>query len=146
MNSLIFLNYKEPELNAYSFIKVLMLMSSLAVFISIAILLLFQLSFISKNTTTSEELRKEKKPIPDFDTGSCKENWDIFWNRIFSYKQKIEYNENSEFYLNKNITLAEIALNNKTCCLKSNEMKDLSSSKSALSTEDSQNNEILNKC
>lgn len=71
------------------------------------LLLFFQIKNICLNSTTSEELRKESVPIPDFSFGSTEKNCTSFQNEIFSYKSLVNYNKDSQFLLSKNKMLVE---------------------------------------
>lgn len=77
------------------------------VIILLLFLLIVQFRFISLNTTTSEELRKEKTQIANFNQGSCSKNMSTFYNDIFSYKREISYGEDLLKLLKKNETLVE---------------------------------------
>lgn len=81
------------------------------IFAFIFVLIVFQIKFIMQNTTTSEELRKDKTSIPDFDTGSASKNCADFNNEIFHYKAEVNYNEGATLLLSKNIMLVQYEFN-----------------------------------
>ena len=70
-------------------------------------IIIFQVRFISLNTTTSEELRRESVPIPNFDTGSISKNWSIFFKNMLEHKNSVSYNESALQLINKNKLLVE---------------------------------------
>jgi hypothetical protein len=64
----------------------------------LVILIFFQLKFIAKNETTSENIRRSAGMINLFDKG-CKQNIKDFVSNIGGYKCLVNYNTNSKGYL-----------------------------------------------
>lgn len=76
----------------------------------IIVLILFQTYYISKDTTTSEEVRKKRISLPTFKT-SCQESWSNFMNSPFIFRRTIDYNSSALELINKNRTLDEVRNN-----------------------------------
>jgi hypothetical protein len=95
---------------SYIILSCLVISLSSIALVALIVLLLLNIIYISKNTTSSEEIRRDKKLIPSFSERTCAENWSQFLNETFSYRNQIKYNESAENLLNKIVTIAEIRL------------------------------------
>ena len=62
-------------------------------------LIVYQTFFISTNQTTSENLRRQKGTKNPFTLESCRENQNEFWIAPLDYRKRIQYNENSSYFL-----------------------------------------------
>lgn len=62
-------------------------------------LIVYQTIFISTNQTTSENLRRKKGTKNPFTLGSCRENQNEFWISPLDYRNRIQYNDNSKYFL-----------------------------------------------
>ncbi len=89
-------------------IMIFIVVCSLTLFLYMILLLIYQIKYILLNTTTSEEIRKVRKPIPDFNLGSKMLNWKQFNYNIDDYRKVIAYSDTAIDYLNKNISLSQI--------------------------------------
>lgn len=105
-----FLLMKSKMNLSYIILSCLVISLSSIALVALIVLLLLNIIYISKNTTSSEEIRRDKKLIPSFSERTCAENWSQFLNETFSYRNQIKYNESAENLLNKIVTIAEIRL------------------------------------
>lgn len=62
-------------------------------------LIVYQTIFISTNQTTSENLRRKKGMKNPFTLDSCIENQKEFWVAPLDYRKRIQYNDNSKYFL-----------------------------------------------
>lgn len=76
------------------------------VFLFLFLILTFQFSFICRNETTSENLRRNPNISNPFDDG-CSKNIQQFFNNIYGYKDIITYNKLSTDYLNEVTLITE---------------------------------------
>lgn len=97
-------NYNE------AYISIFLLSFSGIVMIFLLVVVGMQMKYILSNVTTSEELRKNTVPIPDFDNGSAKLNLSSFCGSIMDYRDQIDYNGDAKNLLDANITLMEYKL------------------------------------
>lgn len=105
-----FLSMKSKMNISYIILSCLVISLSSIALVALIVLLLVNIVYISKNTTSSEEIRRDKKLIPSFSERNCAENWSQFLNETFSYRNQIKYNESAENLLNNIVTIAEIRL------------------------------------
>jgi hypothetical protein len=115
LNGFVIVNYlyKEKDDILLQVTPVIIISLGGLILLFLILLIIFQIRYISINSTTSEELRKGNLMTPDYDLGSTSENCLSFRKEIFSYRNLAEYNNGAKKLLARNKTLAEVVFERK---------------------------------